>query len=243
MNECCHCKRHILDKSNYAKHMRICNKKNLKKTIEDSSASMQSIQVNNDMKCIEIVPKDYLSTTKNATCSKQELQCELCRKIFNKKFNFHRHLRVHFLDEIMSHQHDPESANKLPNSVVTIPFKVEFFECTNCGRRFNEKRQLDAHRLKWHSIVYTCSLCQMEFGEKFEHIKHMNSVHSVKFKFECQHCLKSFRYLSHYFEHRRSHLITNATNRPVSLNLRARSGLDLDVFFCLRRIYAQDRII
>jgi hypothetical protein len=70
----------------------------------------------------------------------------------------------------------------------------------------------------------------MEFGEKFEHIKHMNSVHSVKFKFECQHCLKSFRYLSHYFEHRRSHLLTTATNRPVSLNLRAGLGLYLDVF-------------
>jgi len=213
MNKCCHCNRNILDKSNYAKHMRICNKNKLnKKKIQDSSLHQQ---VNKEAKLIEIVSDHYLLRL-TEPCSQQKLQCEICRKIFNKKFNFHRHLRVHYLNEIMSHEHDPEFVNKQSKSYTNVSLNVNFFECIKCKRIFNEKCQLEAHMLKWHRNLFTCGLCKAIFSERFELIKHMNSVHSAKFKFECQHCLKSFRYLSHYFEHRRTHLIKAASNGLVS---------------------------
>ena len=62
--------------------------------------------------------------------------CEICNKQFNKKFNFHRHIRMHFLNEIMNHQHDPLNEKS---------FKCEFLsriisDLTRTG--FYKRRQL-----------------------------------------------------------------------------------------------------
>ncbi len=89
-------------------------------------------------------------------------------------------------------------------------------------RKFNEQKQLNSHVQKWHSTEYTCKYCNIspggkavKFTEKFEYIKHLNSAHSVKFNFECNHCKKNFKYLSHYIEHRRCHLISSNSSLLV----------------------------
>jgi hypothetical protein len=58
----------------------------------------------------------------------------------------------------------------------------------------------------------------MNFDEKFEYIKHLNTFHSFNFKFECKYCKKRFRYLSHYQEHKNIHEKVHTSNLSFQLN-------------------------
>ncbi len=100
---------------------------------------------------------------------------------------------------------------------------MRFFECDKCDRSFNEKKQLTLHIEKWHISKHACSLCPEKFFEKFEYMKHLHKNHSMKFTFECKYCYKSFRFLSHYFQHRQIHLfdksgsIDDQVSKPVCI--------------------------
>lgn len=93
---------------------------------------------------------------------------------------------------------------------------MTIFECDKCHRSFNEKKQLTMHTQKWHLTEYACSLCPAKFGEKFEQMRHLHREHSLKFTFECSHCFRSFRFLSHYFQHRRTHLLAEEEESMAS---------------------------
>lgn len=140
---------------------------------------------------------------------KNKFQCEICSKLFSKKFNYHRHIRMHFLNEIMNHQHDPS----LPRETLL----GQFYECEKCKRKFNEKKQLTQHINKWHLGEFVCNYClekgvETKFQEKLDYIKHLNLNHAVKLKFECKFCGMTFRYISQYIHHKQSH------HREANLN-------------------------
>lgn len=107
INVCPNCDRQILDKSNFVKHLKICNRKNLQKKkgsiLNDYQVTIQTNEENNDQ-CDMIESIDISSNKVKLASSENNLECQLCKKIFNKKFNFNRHLRSHFLNEILSFQ-------------------------------------------------------------------------------------------------------------------------------------------
>jgi hypothetical protein len=107
INQCSNCKRRIIDKSNFVKHVKICKQKQLKQRFEKAFESQNTI-----VELIQIDASPIDDDQLDNKCKKVELECELCHKIFNRKFNFHRHLRMHFLNEILNHQHDPINTNK-----------------------------------------------------------------------------------------------------------------------------------
>ncbi len=149
---------------------------------------------------------------RNSSKTKKEkslFTCEICFKAFNKKFNYHRHLRMHFLNEILNHQHEPaETINRSISGLLNTDINLNVYVCEHCSRKFNEKKQLCAHRLKWHTEPFACKYCEnLEFAEKIDYMRHLHEVHSVKFRFECKYCKKTFRYLSHYMQHRQTHVV------------------------------------
>ena len=224
--ECPNCKRRILDKSNFSKHVKICNKKILTKKVKyfsypsDDTENLSKHSIH-EQSCLKVIANK---------CAKPKVvklyECEICKKVFNKKFNYHRHIRMHFLNEIMNHQHDP--TNEYHSSIINASLdnaeslKHEFFECNFCFRKFNEKKQLAFHQQKWHLNVYECDYCfnnnkKQVFSGKFDYIKHLNLFHKMSFKFKCKYCYKHFKYLSLYIQHRQTHL-SNNSNLNLQLN-------------------------
>lgn len=222
VNECQNCKRRILDKSNYSKHVKKCRQKFLKnrlymKTDNDNLINQTSNLVNQTKPSV-FINIELKESNKCSIGKHEKFECDICQKVFNKKFNYHRHLRVHFLNEVIGNQHDQINMNSLGSN-------GQFNECDKCKRKFNEKKQLTIHQIKWHMTEYNCELCTMKFTEKFEYIKHLNSIHTMKFKFECKHCAKSFRYLSHYIEHRRIHKLPDIQEENSSFDISESSRL------------------
>ena len=81
VNECPKCKRRILDKSNYAKHVKICYHKSLNKI------KLFSYPSTNHCSEASSIPIANADANDNAKRPKQRgFQCEICNKIFNKKF-------------------------------------------------------------------------------------------------------------------------------------------------------------
>jgi hypothetical protein len=179
LNECPNCGKKIVDKSNYLKHLRICNEKNF----------INDLIIKNKV--------NLVSKLENIS-KKFEAQCQLCGKLFNKKFNFQRHLRTHILQNL--NQNEKTDVN---NSL--------FYECQKCFRKFNELKQLKNHQSKWHDLNdLNCEYCpntSIKFTEKLDFLKHLNKMHSVKFKFQCNICFRCFRYLSQYVLHKKTHCI------------------------------------
>lgn len=177
--ECPNCKRKILDKSNYTKHLKLC--------CNISPIRQQRTKIKSDQ-------------AKSKTFS--EYQCSLCFKTFNKKFNYVRHLKVHSLNNMINFQIDTQT-------------NEDFFQCTKCSRCFVEQKQLNSHFMKWHQADLTCTYCKhtkLVFNEKIDYIKHLNTFHSYKFEFKCKYCSKTFRYLSHYQEHKSLHELIQTSN-------------------------------
>lgn len=166
-NKCPLCGKEINDVSNFRKHFKLCSRKN---GVDESPPAL-------------LVP-----LVKSESKSSLQLQCQFCDKSFNKKFNFTRHVRTHFI-------------NSISESSTT-----DCYECVRCYRRFNEQKQLMNHVSKWHKGGYECSHCHAEFNEKLELIRHLNMEHSTRFEFQCKQCGKSFPYLSQYMQHRQAHL-------------------------------------
>lgn len=176
IHTCPGCDRKILDKSNFSKHLKLCCNST-------------------------IIKSNDLNPNKSLKKSNNEYECSICRKVFNKKYNFFRHLKVHSLNNKKNFEH-----------VQSHNSTSEFYQCEKCNRCFVELAQLQTHIKTWHYANITCKYCEMNFDEKFEYIKHLNTFHSFNFKFECKYCKKRFRYFSHYQQHKNIHEKVKTSN-------------------------------
>lgn len=214
-------KRRILDKSNFSKHLKLCSQKMLTKKIkyfsyppsQTSSLNECENNNNNNNKSDNEKTSKKISPTINGKLS-TIYDCELCQKKFTKKFNYHRHIRMHFLNEIMNHQHDPTNEYRTSTIVAVASaagITPNFYECNSCPRKFNENKQLILHQSKWHLNLFECEYCsevnRPKFSGKFDYIKHLNMTHKFHFKFKCKYCCKHFKFMSQYIQHRQNHLI------------------------------------
>jgi hypothetical protein len=251
-HECPNCKRRILDKSNFAKHLRLCNQKILTKKVKyfsypqaTCSATNENVSKNpNETTFLKLnkAPREAAAAAAAATVP-PVYECELCKKTFSKKFNYHRHIRMHFLNEIMNHQHDPTneyraaiiSATASAAGLMTATSTPIFYECNACPRKFNERKQLVLHQQKWHLNIYECEYCNANSGSssssrrtfsgKFDYIKHLNLTHKMHFQFRCKFCCKNFKFMSQYIQHRQNHLIKNRVDDETKSEVDDERGL------------------
>ena len=209
VNTCPKCERKILDRSNFKKHLRICCKNDTSIDLSE----FETVRKSRQHTLSKIKTEKSIKLFANHLRSKK-FQCEICKKVFNKKFNFHRHLRLHFLNETMHNrgQINQHVTNNNDSQDFYNKVKLEYHECEKCSRKFNEQKQFLRHMQKWHLTEYTCEYCveNNQFKEKLDYIRHLNMQHGHRLKFVCNFCQKSFQYMSQYVQHRQSHLLNNS---------------------------------
>ena len=100
--------------------------------------------------------------------SQQSLTCSECGKLFEKKFNYERHLKSH----------------------------RGSYDCSFCGKRFPKMQSLGGHMKAAHPKNITahppliCECCGKEFQTKKSLEEHVNRQKNPAEKVECSHCGK-----------------------------------------------------
>ena len=119
--------------------------------------------------------------------TKKDFPCEMCGRIFTRKFHLNRHKRTH----------RPQS---------DAPPKDEpVFQCDLCGKNFSCKSTLRSHQVvHTGEKPFTCHICGKSFSQTglYYHLKH---VHAGIKNHSCDICGRSFAAKPAMEDHRRIH--------------------------------------
>ncbi len=157
--------------------------------------------------------------THRETSSRPYYTCEICGASFLDKYNFSRHHKVCAGEEVimchlcskMFHSRQSLSLHISLHHREEENLSVAYAECTWCGKRFHNKRNLMGHHNKVHLNLkaYQCDKCNKKFY-------HMPSLYRHKLKcgqekkagtgvYTCTVCEKVFKRKDHLAQHMPKH--------------------------------------
>lgn len=127
----------------------------------------------------------------------KQFGCTLCRARFWGKFDLKRHIGTHrkertwectLCDETFGDEHRVEV-----HECQGSKSKTHEFQCSECGSRFKEKKNLMSH-VKKHSEErrHKCPHCEARFWTKYDLNRHLN-CHSIDKLYECTKCRSCFK--------------------------------------------------
>ena len=112
------------------------------------------------------ISNDSNSEWKSKHSTGDLLKCNVCDKVFKKRYNLDVHVRLH--------------SGYLP------------YQCDKCDLRFQRQQQLVAHRQKHDgNFMHSCSICARGFNYKQNLVNHMKQ-HTGERPFCCEECGKRF---------------------------------------------------
>ncbi|PSN38772.1 hypothetical protein C0J52_08880 [Blattella germanica] len=99
-----------------------------------------------------------------------------------------------------------KSSVKAKLKMMKIGTKEKKFTCTECGKRYVDRKQLKRHRLL-HSGAkpYTCEICGKNFQLKYT-LKTHYKIHQRGKPFSCEKCNESFELSAQLKKHMKTHL-------------------------------------
>ena len=209
--KCGECSKSFNQKSALTRHKKAHTNERNYKCSQCDSLFTQSNSLARHMKAKHGVVKKYTCseceqtftlytelTTHKHTAHKSSLQCKVCRKQFNCKYNLVLHSRVHTEDKphhcthcnkTFTHKaHLTRHVQRVHEGVVRYTVK-----CGVCSKQFESKSKLAIHAVT-HSGVrpHHCHLCTAKFTRKHHLSTHMKAVHEGARPYECSHCHKTF---------------------------------------------------
>ncbi|XP_073398480.1 uncharacterized protein [Dendrobates tinctorius] len=96
-------------------------------------------------------------------------------------------------------------SHKISIKTKIAPKAMEPFSCSECGKCFNRKVQLDSHqRTHTGEKPYSCSECGKYFIQKCVLVRHQRT-HTGEKLFSCSECGKCFNQKSDFCRHQRTH--------------------------------------
>ena len=111
-------------------------------------------------------------------------ECPLCKQLFPRRYDLHKHLRTHTAE-------GPARITKHP----MVQHGQEKYECNYCAKSFMLKQSLTLHLAQTHHSVrpHACPTCGRRFAMRCHLKTHMN-VHDDNKPFRCHMCGKTFSY-------------------------------------------------
>lgn len=136
------------------------------------------------------------------TVDNNPLQCNVCKKEFNKM----QHLKDHHLAIHTDHTFNCNSCDRtfsfksaLARHRKVVHENKKNFVCSQCGKKFGTNFDLQQHFTGHHSEVSklerTCKFCNKTFMKERNLRMHIEAIHGEK-KFICEICSKIFSYKS-----------------------------------------------
>ncbi len=134
-------------------------------------------------------PQSGNGASSASNASSKPFACEQCAKSFKRRWELHRHMRVH--------TEDPRP-----------------FQCPDCGKFFQTKTTLSSHqRIHTDEKPFQCGSCDKSFKRKGEVTLHMRT-HTGERPFQCPYCFKGFKQKGTLTQH----LPTHSAARPYYCN-------------------------
>ncbi|XP_053674583.1 transcription factor grauzone-like [Anopheles nili] len=125
----------------------------------------------------------------------EKVQCHLCEKWFNGKYNLKKHIRFIHIEQGQDFQCDI-CHHKYPNTRALVYHKQrvhveEKFECEYCGKRFKRKIYLKEH-IASHTRqpLYSCEICDSTFNSNGNLYAHRRNKHAAEWKAYKAHASK-----------------------------------------------------
>ena len=141
----------------------------------------------------------------------KSFECKQCNKGFTTAWGLKLHVRIH-------EESKPYNCSKckkcfrqsshLQEHKRTHSRQKPKFKCNKCDKSFNQSSNLQQHIKELHGLKehpHTCSQCQQTFS-RASYLQIHQRIHSGVKPLRCEHCGKSFRFLSSLYRHCRSHL-------------------------------------
>jgi KRAB domain-containing zinc finger protein len=176
LHNCEICGVHFEDHKNLLEHIVIHSRKNKK--------SEENIKLNILKRKSPMVIKHYF-------------MCELCQKKFRGKKDLEYHIVKHHLEFeicIYCRRGFPTTKEMVDHRLICRS-KILKYSCNKCRAKFRSKAKLRIHVVEERCSQYTCSICELVFGNVQSLISHENRHTGKVVKgFKCKVCNKSFLY-------------------------------------------------
>ena len=128
---------------------------------------------------IALAESQHLTAQRPVTRKCTSCECPQCGKKFNRRYDMHRHFRIHTGEN---------------------PYK-----CSICLKSFNQKQSLAVHsRIHENVRPFKCQVCSKAFHDCTNLAKHLRH-HTGEQPYACHVCSMRFSISSHLHRHARTH--------------------------------------